>query len=782
MPAEVDLGHFAGLGSLTSPSFTPRGINLSFATLLVENGCNVLIADLALRPEAQVLADKHKSGPGRIVFQETNVIDWAQLERMFEVAEKEFGVIDIVCPGAGIYEPYWTNFWHPPHSSQSKDLPGSGRYALIDINVTHPIRTTQLAIAYFLKHRDSGRPKHIVHISSIAGQNANLTAPVYCATKHAINGLVRSLASLDQRLGIRVTAVAPGVIKTPLWTDNPEKLKLIDASADVWVTPEEVAEVMLALVQQDEVSEIIGDRSGRGPLYKVSGGTILECSKTVRAMEEAAIGVAPPGQHGRRRGARRRAGDVVGEASWASSVINLVNTIIGAGVLAMPLAISHMGISLGVCVVLWSGITAGFGLYLQSLCAQYLDRGSASFFALSQLTYPNAAVVFDGAIAIKCFGVGVSYLIIIGDLMPGVVQGFVGSEPGYDFLVDRHFWVTAFMLIVIPLSYLRRLDSLKYTSIAALVSMAYLVVLVVYNFVLGDTKEDRGPIRVGHWAGPIPTLSSLPVIVFAFTCHQNMFSILNEISNNSHFRTTAVVFASTGSAAATYILVAITGYLSFGNKVGGNIVGMYPPGLYATIGRAAIVMLVVFSYPLQCHPCRASVDAVLKWRPRAQPNGAEGSPHRHPLLGPRGNRTPEPMSDLRFSVITTTILILSYLVAMTVSSLEAVLAYVGSTGSTSISFILPGLFYYKISSPDSPTHRGLMKEDDEAEDDLSDEDDGDEGEGSLSRSLTESGLLLRGSRHWRKALLRRLSLALAIYGFLVMVVCLITNTFFKTSH
>lgn len=73
--------------------------------MLVENGCDVLIADLALRPEAQVLADKHKSGPGRIVFQETNVIDWAQLERMFEVAEKEFGAIDIVCPGAGIYEP-----------------------------------------------------------------------------------------------------------------------------------------------------------------------------------------------------------------------------------------------------------------------------------------------------------------------------------------------------------------------------------------------------------------------------------------------------------------------------------------------------------------------------------------------------------------------------------------------------------------------------------------------------------------------------------------------------
>jgi NAD(P)-dependent dehydrogenase (short-subunit alcohol dehydrogenase family) len=157
---------------------------------------------------------------------------------------------------------------------------------LIDINVTHPIRTSQLAIAYFLKNRTSGRQKHLLHISSIAGQNTNLTAPIYNATKHAINGLVRSLGALDQKLGIRVTAVAPGVIKTPLWTDHPEKLKLVDDTRDVWVTPEEVAEVMLALVQQDEVSEIIGDRSGRGPLYKVSGGTILECSKTVRAVSQ----------------------------------------------------------------------------------------------------------------------------------------------------------------------------------------------------------------------------------------------------------------------------------------------------------------------------------------------------------------------------------------------------------------------------------------------------------------------------------------------------------------
>jgi amino acid permease len=111
----------------------------------------------------------------------------------------------------------------------------------------------------------------------------------------------------------------------------------------------------------------------------------------------------------------------------------------------MPLALSHMGILLGTVVILWSGLTAAFGLYLQSRCARYLDRGGSSFFALSQITYPNAAVIFDAAIAIKCFGVGVSYLIIIGDLMPGVVKGFNANAGNVHFLVDRHFWITAFM-------------------------------------------------------------------------------------------------------------------------------------------------------------------------------------------------------------------------------------------------------------------------------------------------------------------------------------------------
>lgn len=81
----------------------------------------MLIADLALRPEAQKLIDQYadkKDEHPRAVFQKTDVREWAQLEQMFSVAVQEFGSIDIVCPGAGIYDPHCTHPHFFPVKSQ----------------------------------------------------------------------------------------------------------------------------------------------------------------------------------------------------------------------------------------------------------------------------------------------------------------------------------------------------------------------------------------------------------------------------------------------------------------------------------------------------------------------------------------------------------------------------------------------------------------------------------------------------------------------------------------
>lgn len=232
-----------------------------------------------------------------------------------------------------------------------------------------------------------------------------------------------------------------------------------------------------------------------------------------------------------------------------------------------------------------------------------------------------------------------------------------------------------------------------------------------------------------------------------------MFSIVNEIRNNSHRSTLSVIVGSIGTACTIYIFVALTGYLSFGGTPLGNIIAQYQPSWTSTIGCAAIVVLVMFSYPLQVHPCRASIDNVLKWRPSSR------RALRPPTPPGNGGR-PVEIPDTRFAIITTFIIVGTFMVAMSVSSLTKVLSYVGSTGSTSISFILPGLFYYKISHPESD-NRHLLKDHDEEHD---------------SEFGDEKG------QTWQQIFLRKGALGLAIYGVVVMVVCLSVNLFLGNAH
>lgn len=51
-----------------------------------------------------------------------------------------------------------------------------------------------------------------------------------------------------------MNGVAPGVIRTPLWTDHPEKLSSFDEEHDIWIQPEEVAERMLMCAEDDEIT------------------------------------------------------------------------------------------------------------------------------------------------------------------------------------------------------------------------------------------------------------------------------------------------------------------------------------------------------------------------------------------------------------------------------------------------------------------------------------------------------------------------------------------------
>ena len=147
-----------------------------------------------------------------------------------------------------------------------------------------------------------------------------------------------------------------------------------------------------------------------------------------------------------------------------------------------------------------------------------LSGRSSSFSACSKLTYPKAGVYFDLAIAIKCFGVSISYLVICGDLLPQVASGFFPDLPIDSIFRLKTFWITVSILTIAPFCFFKSLTALRYTSTLALSAVVYLLIIVIYFYSNSSYHFNRPSFDDIQWFRvDSKFFTYLPIFVFAFT-------------------------------------------------------------------------------------------------------------------------------------------------------------------------------------------------------------------------------------------------------------------------
>jgi amino acid permease len=400
--------------------------------------------------------------------------------------------------------------------------------------------------------------------------------------------------------------------------------------------------------------------------------------------------------------------DLMNRSTWLSCYINLTSTILGAGMLGLPYAYANTGWALGAFLIFVCGFFAYFGLYFLAECARRTSRNTpSSFYSIAKIAIPSYVPVIDTVIAIKCFGVATSYLIVIGDLMPMAIQHLA---PSMTWGHDRSTWVVIGFLIVAPLSALRSLDALKYTSTLSGFFLLFLLLLVVgyaypggydpcpltsqsesssvadLDVKLNECRGDRDWILLTPHAFHV-----MPIFVFGYACQQNTFAIVNELKRPTPERTNSVFVASILTAIVVYIIMASCGYISYGDAVNSNILVSYPNNVLTSLARVFVSFVVSTHYPLQAHPARKSVLSLLAYMYN---NGVEP--------------TNVFVYYARYILVVAIFLGLSLVIALTVEDLGVVLAFVGATGSTTITYILPGVFYYTLMKNDSRASKALV--------------------------------------------------------------------------
>lgn len=180
------------------------GMGLTECEEFAAHGASVVVADLNGEQAEAVAAGIREQG-GKAIAVQADVTNTADLETLVNTTMSEFGRIDILVNNAGVFDKYAT----------SLDTTESQWDFYFNVNMKSIFMLCNMVLPVMIE-QGSGS---IVNIASVAGMVAGKGGAAYTSSKHAVIGYTKHLASVYGKDGIKINAICPGTISTPLIAD-----------------------------------------------------------------------------------------------------------------------------------------------------------------------------------------------------------------------------------------------------------------------------------------------------------------------------------------------------------------------------------------------------------------------------------------------------------------------------------------------------------------------------------------------------------------------------------
>ena len=237
-----------------------KGIGLAISKRLAQLGAHIAVngSSPETKEHVQKALEEIRSVAEESVvvrYYQADVSNWEQVQAMVKRIINDFGKIDILINNAGI----------TGEAKPVVELPIEEWDKVMNIDLKGTFLVTKAVLPYMIKH-NYGR---IVNMSSVAGKEGNPNMAHYCAAKHGVIGFTKAVARELLQYNIRVNAVCPALIRTPLLEGlPPEQIELLKSKIPLGRLgkPEEVADLVAFLVTSEAVNFITGQA------FNITGG------------------------------------------------------------------------------------------------------------------------------------------------------------------------------------------------------------------------------------------------------------------------------------------------------------------------------------------------------------------------------------------------------------------------------------------------------------------------------------------------------------------------------
>ncbi|XP_063958487.1 probable sodium-coupled neutral amino acid transporter 6 isoform X3 [Lytechinus pictus] len=406
-----------------------------------------------------------------------------------------------------------------------------------------------------------------------------------------------------------------------------------------------------------------------------------------------------------------------GKTSFGLSVFNLMNAILGSGILGLPYAMAQSGIILFSVMLLLVAVMANYTIHLLLKMCDITGHRSYEDIGNSAMGVPGKLMAAS-AILLQNVGAMSSYLFIVKNEMPAVLKTFLHEDQtANEWYVNGDYLVLLLVLLVIlPLACLPKIGFLGYTSAFSILCMVFFTVGIVYkkygfpcpipvtpgpnitlenmfeNYMYYHPKDNQtNQCKAKLFTITLQTAYTIPTMAFSFVCHTAVLPIYAELSRPTKRRMQNVTITSIGVCYTLYMIASLFGYLTFYDGINSEILHGYSEykedDLLILIIRIAVLTAIVFTVPIIHYPARIAFMMIAG--------------------------TAFPVASARYSwklYFLTTFILLALVTtfAICVPNIMEIFGVIGATASTSLVLFLPCLFYLKLGQEQLKSSSKIM--------------------------------------------------------------------------